>query len=164
MIEYIAPMHNPKDNKTFTSSRQSWGLRLGRDCQESAEDILNYRIGYKCAYFIWFCCLDDKSMTLSKERKLNTIINSNLFLLEGSNKWTPKKWGLNPPRWGVPLKETDKPVPTHYTESVRVKINFNFKEKEKEEGEYLQFKLWAPQLRTKGPAGLLASNDHNQEA
>ena len=35
-----------------------------------------------------------------------TKSNSNLFLLEGSNKWTPKKWGLYPPKWGVPLKVT----------------------------------------------------------
>ena len=69
-----------------------------------------------------FVVFDDKSMTLSKKRRLNTIINSNLFLLEGSNKWTPKKWGLNPPRWGVPLKSNLQNLrqPT-YTGSVRVK-------------------------------------------
>ena len=31
---------------------------------------------------------------------------SDFVLLEGSNKWTPKKWGLYPPKWGVPLKVT----------------------------------------------------------
>jgi hypothetical protein len=47
----------------------------------------------------------------------NSKGNSDLFLLEGSNKWTPKKWGLYPPKWGVPLKVIYKTCANPFAQS-----------------------------------------------
>ena len=54
--------------------------------------------------------------------------------------------GTQPTKVGSPTKGTDKPVPTHLHRVSKSKRNFYFKKKGEEKGEYLKFKLWAPQL------------------
>jgi hypothetical protein len=87
---------------------------------------------------------ESRSKALYKMQKLLQQVNSNLILLEGSNKWTPRKLGIQPTEVGNPTRVTGKPGTTHLqTVSKMKKINFKRKERTVRRA-YLTFKLWTP--------------------
>ena len=64
-----------------------------------------------------------------------------MFLLEGSNKWTPRKRGILPTEVGNPMKVTYNPVTTHLHIVSKSEKKITSKTKMKGEREYLIFKL-----------------------
>ena len=90
-----------------------------------------------------------------------------VFGWRGPTSGPQREWGLNSPRWGVPLKELTNLCQPTYTESVKVKINFKLQEIREGGRGIPAIQIVGPHpaaAANKGPAGLLLPNNHIQEA